>query len=107
MRKQFLTLGTVALVAILLAVPASAASRGVSFTPIGLFPMCDEVPPGEFCDNFPLTIPVSITGDGQTITGVHAFFSGSFAWTAETGLHFGVTFAPSDPGRVEGWRGGP
>jgi hypothetical protein len=86
MRKQLLALGAVAMVAMVLANPASAASRGATFTPIGLFPMCDQVPPGEFCDNFPLTTVVSMTGDGQTIVGMHAFFSGGYRWTKETGL---------------------
>jgi hypothetical protein len=85
MRKQLFALGVLAL-ATLLATSAFAASRGVEFLPVGLFPMCDEVPPGEFCDNFPLTTAVSMSGDGQIITGMHAFFSGGYRWTEETGL---------------------
>jgi len=86
MRKQLFTLGVLALAA-LLATSAFAASRGVEFLPIGLFPMCDQVPAGEFCDDFPLTTVVDMTGDGQTITGMHAFFSGGYFWTEDTGLN--------------------
>jgi len=85
MRKQLFTLGVLALAA-LLATSTFAASRGVEFLPLGLFPMCDEVPPGEFCDDFPLTTAVDMTADGQMIVGMHAFFSGGYRWTEETGL---------------------
>jgi hypothetical protein len=85
MRKQLFTLGVLAFVA-LLATSAFAASRGVEFQPIGLFPMCDEVPEGEFCDDFPLTTVVDMTGDGQKVVGMHAFFTGGYVWTEETGL---------------------
>jgi hypothetical protein len=87
MRKQLFTLGMVAVVAIALATPASAANRGATFTPIGLFPICTpETPPDEFCENFPLTTAVSMTADGSTVAGMHAFFQGVYVWTAETGV---------------------
>jgi uncharacterized membrane protein len=81
MRKQLLALG--AAVALLLATSAGAASRGVEFTPLGLFE--DE--------GFPLTTAVDISGDGSTIVGMHALFSGNYVWTAETGLQ---TIGPVD-----------
>jgi hypothetical protein len=88
MRKQLFTLGLVAVVAIVLATPASAARGGATFTPIGLFPICTpETPPDEFCENFPLTTVTDMTGDGETIVGMHAFFSGAYIWTADTGLN--------------------
>lgn len=87
MRKntQLLAMGVVA-IAILVAGPA-AAGRGTTFTPIGLFPFCDDVPEGEFCEDFPLTTAVDISPDGSTVVGMHAFFEGNYIWTAESGLN--------------------
>lgn len=93
MRNRVTTLGVVAILVVLSVSVASAASRGASFTPIGLFPHCDDVGEGEFCENFPLTTVVSMTADGQTIAGMHAFFSGGYLWTADTGLQ---TVGPID-----------
>jgi len=73
MRRVLLTVGIVALAAAL-TTTAFAASRGASFTPLGLF---DEP--------FPLTTVTDMTGDGQTIVGMHAFFSGGYIWTEATG----------------------
>jgi uncharacterized membrane protein len=86
MRKTLITVAIVAFAA-LVATTGFAASRGATFTPIGLFPLCDEVPEGEFCENYPLTTVTGMSADGQTIVGLHAFFSGGYVWTADTGLN--------------------
>lgn len=86
MKRTVLTVAIVAL-AMTVATTGFAASRGATFTPLGLFPMCTpETPPEEFCDNFPLTTSVSMSADGSVIAGMHAFFSGIYRWTADTGL---------------------
>ncbi len=73
MRKQLFGLGVVALAAVL-TTSAFAQGRGVTFTPVGLFE-----------DDFPLTTVVSISDDGKTAVGMHAFFQGNYIWNEETG----------------------
>ena len=75
MRKVIFT-SAVAVLAIVPATTGVAASRGASFAPIGLFPICTpETPPGEVCETYPITTVTGISDDGRTVVGLHAFFS--------------------------------
>jgi hypothetical protein len=81
---------TVAIVALAMTVATTgfAASRGASFTPIGLFPLCTpETPPDVFCETFPITTTNAMSDDGSTVVGLHAFYGGGYIWTADTGLN--------------------